>query len=104
MLMDFSSCPKKKNCMRKEYSKTCTETMLLTKYRGLKWEGQVKSTGRKHENIVIMVLGRFYSTLVIVVLIADTLLMEENMSEFSAPGDRYGHGRRGKVQNLSGCL
>lgn len=67
--------------------------------RGLKWEGQVKSTGRKDKNIIIMVLGRFYSTFAI----ADTLLMEGNMSEFSAcaPGNRYGNGRRGKFKR---CL
>lgn len=78
--MDFSSCPKNKNCMRRRYSKTYSETTLfLTKYGGLKWEGQVKCSGRKDKNIIInLLLGRFYSTFVIVVLIAVTLHMEGN--------------------------
>lgn len=104
MLMDFSSCPKNKNCMRKGYSKTCAVTTLfLTKYGGLNWEGQVNCSGRKDKIIIIMFLGRFYSTFVTVVLIADTLLVEGNMSEFSAcaPGDGYGNGTRGKFKR---CL
>lgn len=78
--MDFSYL-KNKNCMRKGYSKTCAETSLfLTKYGGLKWEGQVKCSGKKDKIIILIVLGRFYSTFIAVVLIADTLLMEGNVS------------------------
>lgn len=52
----------------------------------------------KIKNTIIMFLGRLYSTSVAVVLITNTLLMEANMSEFSAciPGDRYGSEKRGK--------
>lgn len=103
MLMDFSSCPKNKNCMRRGYSNTCAEsTLFLTEYGGLKWEGWVRCSGRKDKNIILVALGRFYSTFVIVVL-NDTLPMEGKMSEFSAcaPGDRYGNGRRGRFKR---CL
>lgn len=71
------------------------QRLLCSDKSALKWEGQVKCSGRKDKIIIIMILGRFYSTFVTVVLIADTLLMKGNVSEFSAcaPGDGFGSGR-----------
>lgn len=59
--------PWKQELHGKGYSKTCAKTTLfLTKYGGLKWEGQVKKcSGRKDKNTIIMVLGRFHCTFVL---------------------------------------
>lgn len=84
--------------------RNCAETiLLLTKSGGLKWDAWVGCSGRKDKNTIIMLLGSFCTTFVAVVLITNILLMEANMSEFSAcpPGDRYGSGKRGKFKR---CL
>lgn len=64
---------------------------------------RVGCSRRKDKNTVVMLLGRFYTTFVTVVLITNILLVEANMNEFSVcpPGDRYGSGKRGKFKR---CL
>jgi len=90
--------------MKRGYSRNYSETiLLLMKSGGLKWEGWIGCSGRKDKNIIIMFLGRFYTTFVAAVLISNRLLTEKTMSEFSAclPGDRHGSGKRRKSKR---CL
>lgn len=72
----------------------------------LKQESWVGCSRRKDKSTIIMLLGRLYTTSVAVVLITNTLLMEANMSEFSAcpPGDRYDREKKRKVQKTPVCL